>query len=150
MHEWYLKNKEYKNQYSKYYRLANLKQCKSYGKLYRKKHKKEFQEYNKLYQRTHKVDLHNAKVKYSRKIRKEWETFFKRHRLNKCSLCGYDKDFSAIDFHHIKDKKFGISYFITRHRPTKKHIKSLSKEVNKCVILCANCHRIMHYTLGGD
>jgi len=31
------------------------------------------------------------------------------YRGGKCSVCGYDKNYSALAFHHKKDKKFALS-----------------------------------------
>lgn len=54
----------------------------------------------------------------------------------KCVLCGYNKCVWALDFHHIdpNTKSFSIS-------STVKSIDTLKKEADKCVLLCANCHR---------
>ena len=59
----------------------------------------------------------------------------------KCCLCNYDRCLAALDFHHIdeKTKSFGLSQSgMTRSWERTK------KELNKCVILCANCHRELH------
>ena len=61
-----------------------------------------------------------------------------------CCKCGYNKCFEALEFHH-KDptqKDFGISY--------KGHTKSwnnIKKELDKCILVCANCHREIHSKL---
>ncbi len=62
----------------------------------------------------------------------------------KCAKCGYDKYSEVLEFHH-KDplkKDFNIS--------SKGHCLSwerVSEEVNKCILLCANCHREIHVEL---
>ena len=58
-----------------------------------------------------------------------------------CSVCGYNKCADALDFHHLDPtlKSFSIS--------TNGHTRSwdvLKKELDKCVLLCANCHREEH------
>ena len=53
----------------------------------------------------------------------------------KCPLCGYNKDFRGIVFHHKKDKTYNISSLI-RIKPTPERIEELAK----CEVLCANCH----------
>ena len=61
----------------------------------------------------------------------------------KCQKCGYDKNIAALDFHHInpEEKSFQID---SRHL-SNTHIDKLKTEVNKCILLCANCHRELHY-----
>jgi hypothetical protein len=59
----------------------------------------------------------------------------------KCCFCGYSRCNAALDFHHIdeKNKKFGLSKDgITRSWEKTKH------ELDKCVLVCANCHREIH------
>lgn len=59
---------------------------------------------------------------------------------NGCNICGYNKCIDALDFHHIdpRTKKFSISN--TGHHG----IDELKEEAEKCIILCANCHREIH------
>jgi 5-methylcytosine-specific restriction endonuclease McrA len=62
---------------------------------------------------------------------------------NKCARCGYDKCSRALEFHHTNpnEKDFGISTILTRS------IASLKEEVDKCELLCANCHAEEHQRL---
>ncbi len=62
------------------------------------------------------------------------------YKGGKCSVCGYDKSFSALQFHHInsKEKSFGISQWLTLKWET------ILPELDKCVLLCANCHAEQH------
>jgi predicted transcriptional regulator len=60
---------------------------------------------------------------------------------NGCSICGYYKCKNALEFHHInsKNKKFRITTnTISRN--------DLIEELNKCVLLCANCHREIEWS----
>lgn len=61
-----------------------------------------------------------------------------------CLFCGYKKCVAALEFHHLnpETKEFGIS--------NSGNIKSWEKmkvELDKCILLCSNCHKELHYTL---
>ncbi len=58
-----------------------------------------------------------------------------------CSKCGYNKNISALVFHHLKDKKFQLD---ARHMSTKS-IEEIKEEAAKCIVLCHNCHAEEHY-----
>ena len=58
-----------------------------------------------------------------------------------CSVCK-NNDFRVLEFHHYgDDKEFNVADGI-RHGFSKERILA---EINKCEVLCANCHRILHY-----
>ena len=63
-----------------------------------------------------------------------------------CSKCGYSRHPSALEFHHLdpSQKEFGIS----RVRLNKMNAE-VKKELDKCTILCSNCHKEEHARLGG-
>ena len=60
----------------------------------------------------------------------------------KCLKCGEDHP-AILDFHHkdSKRKDFTVTY-MTYYGYSKERIK---KEISKCIVLCANCHRKLHY-----
>ena len=60
-------------------------------------------------------------------------------KINGCAICGYNKCKSALEFHHAnpEDKKFLIGKAFIRGHCNKK----IATELNKCILLCANCHR---------
>jgi len=53
-----------------------------------------------------------------------------------CSRC-QESDPRCLDFHHLDGKTFNIGDGIRLGRG----LKSLTEEMGKCIILCANCHR---------
>jgi hypothetical protein len=67
------------------------------------------------------------------------------YKGGKCEVCGIiDKDhYSIYDFHHTnpKEKDMLISGSYCRS------LKILKKEVDKCILVCSNCHRIIHEDL---
>lgn len=57
----------------------------------------------------------------------------------KCASCGFDKYVSSMDFHHVDapKKDFSLSgRTIAWDR--------MKQELDKCVLLCSNCHRAVH------
>lgn len=63
------------------------------------------------------------------------------YKGGRCIICGYDKYPGALDFHHTdpKQKDFGLSSSgITRSWARVK------EELDKCILVCANCHREIH------
>jgi hypothetical protein len=61
------------------------------------------------------------------------------YKGGKCEACGYDRCRDAMDFHHLGDKEFQLS------RYQRCSLNDLVKqELDKCHLLCANCHREAH------
>lgn len=60
----------------------------------------------------------------------------------KCIKCGYNKCLAALEYHHIipNNKKDTIARLSTHA-----NINDALQETNKCILLCANCHREFHY-----
>lgn len=56
----------------------------------------------------------------------------------RCYKCGYDRCPNAMEFHHVdpEEKDFAIS--------TRLSWEAVTKELARCVLLCANCHREVH------
>jgi len=59
----------------------------------------------------------------------------------KCVRCGYNKCIWALKFHHRnpQEKDFDISRYITLSW------NKIQKELDKCDLVCANCHDEIHY-----
>lgn len=57
-----------------------------------------------------------------------------------CQHCGND-DPRVIEFHHEGEKEHNVSEMLS-HGFSKENIL---KEIEKCIPLCANCHKIFHY-----
>jgi hypothetical protein len=70
------------------------------------------------------------------KIR-EWIREIKRGK--KCN-CGEDHP-ACLDFHHINDKEFSIGNAISLSYGKNR----ILKEIEKCIIMCSNCHRKLHW-----
>lgn len=72
-----------------------------------------------------------------KKIKKQFIEYKKELKCNRCD----NGDYRVLEFHHINDnKEFNISEMLRGHS-----FENILKEIEKCEILCANCHRIHHY-----
>ena len=61
---------------------------------------------------------------------------------NCCDICKQQYPSCVYDFHHNnpEEKKFTIGSYMGYK------LETLKKEADKCTLLCANCHRIVHDT----
>ena len=101
--------------------------CKDCNKIYQKKHYNENKEY------------YYDKKKEFVKLLKEFIDSVKME--SKCSRCEED-DIACLDFHHISNNKdFNIAESLQRGFA----IQKIKEEIDKCIILCSNCHRKLHY-----
>jgi hypothetical protein len=61
----------------------------------------------------------------------------------KCASCGYNKNLSALHFHHddpsLKEMR------LDRRIMSNYNMDRLAAEVAKCTLLCANCHAEHHH-----
>lgn len=83
-----------------------------------------------------KICMNSKRVKYFKDIKIKAALYMG----GSCYLCNYSKCYEALEFHHknTDEKDFSIS----SHRGT--NFEKLKQELDKCVMLCANCHREVH------
>ena len=58
-----------------------------------------------------------------------------------CSKCGYNKCISALEFHHLDPSQKDFSLSSDGHTRSWETTKI---ELDKCILVCANCHREIH------
>lgn len=81
------------------------------------------------------ADAHRAQKRAMKHILVEYKG-------GECVECGYDKCDGSLQFHHLNenDKDFSIASI----KPNKVTMADLRAEVDKCALLCANCHSKKH------
>jgi len=79
--------------------------------------------------------LRNAKTKRDKRL--EWVEF--KSTLS-CTNCGFSHP-AVLDFHHIDRKDKQSVHKLAQNG----NYKAAREEIKKCITLCANCHRIVHY-----
>lgn len=83
---------------------------------------------------------HRIETKERRRLElREWFTELKKAEFS-CSECDEGRG-PALDFHHVGEKERGVSQMVN-HGYSKERIR---EEMEKCIVLCANCYRIEHY-----
>jgi protein-arginine kinase activator protein McsA len=94
-------------------------------------HRKEHYEKNK-----------NAYLAKARTSHEKFKAWFKEYKATlKCSRCPEDHP-AALDFHHVDSgtKDGAIGTLVRR-----KGKRWVVAEIEKCIVLCANCHRKHHW-----
>jgi hypothetical protein len=75
------------------------------------------------------------------KRRRKLKAMVVEYRGGSCILCGYSRCTGALDLHHVDEslKEFGLSL-----KGMTRSWERIKKEADKCVLVCANCHREIH------
>lgn len=87
----------------------------------------------------------NCDVTYVIRRQRKFKEKAIEYKGGKCCICGYDKCQAALDFHHrnSNDKQFNLSKISTLSFD--KNFDLITKELDKCDLLCSNCHRELHF-----
>ena len=103
---------------------------------YKKEYKKENPDKVSLHNKTYKLKHKEETKKYRKEDKQRKKLFIRATKSKGCVICG-EKDYRCLDFHHRKreEKECNVSQIRTRG------IGAIVKEIEKCDILCANCHR---------
>jgi len=85
------------------------------------------------------MDKKERRKEWSREQRKKYGDY---KCTLKCSICGENHP-ACLEFHHKNGKEKGnlrisrqVGYF---------SFGRILKEIRECIVLCANCHRKLHY-----
>ena len=84
----------------------------------------------------------HAKQNWSRARRIQENSEYVASLKTRCVQCGYDTCAHALDFHHTDgtQKEHEISDLVY----SGSSLEKIKTEIDKCVVLCANCHRELH------
>lgn len=80
-------------------------------------------------------EKNNERRKKKKNQIKEYIAEYKQSR--RCADCKEDYPYWIMDFDHLSNKEFGIAQY-SKHTLDLEKIK---KEIEKCEVVCANCHR---------
>ena len=84
---------------------------------------------------------------YSKERKNFWRKIIK-HRIvesfgNKCICCGQSFDDCCYDIHHLNPEEKNFTISNSNFNGAKSWLK-IRDELKKCVLVCANCHRLIH------
>jgi 5-methylcytosine-specific restriction endonuclease McrA len=68
------------------------------------------------------------------------------YKGGECTHCGYDRYYGTLEFHHLDPLEKEHTWTTLRLHPW----GAVKQELDKCVLLCSNCHREEHGRLRGD
>lgn len=107
---------------------ASRTYCPQCLQQFRNKNKEQTKEKRKLY-------LRDAVKSYVRRLKEQAVSY----KGGKCQICGYNRYNGSLDFHHIDEsqKDFSIS-------GKSISFQRLKPELDKCILVCSNCHREIH------
>ena len=93
----------------------------------------------KEYYNSNKEVLNKASNNYQKERRISRKAKIVR-LIGGCQICGYNKNYKNIAFHHIDDdKSFGLSGNIAKY-----NWLEILNELKKCIVICHNCHGDVH------
>lgn len=131
----------------KYYR-ENREYFKEYRKKYWQKNKEKIKEQRKAYSVAYYAENKQKTLARNKKLREryieQWKKLLGEVFGLRCSICGYDKCFAALEFHHTTPKESNeqaLFRMIGRKKPSKANLDKLGNGV----FVCANCHREIHH-----
>lgn len=87
------------------------------------------------------ADRRTYLIEAVKRRRKKVREMAVQYKGGRCSCCGYSRCIEALEFHHldVSRKDFGIS-----ERGYTRSWEKIREEIDKCILVCANCHRELH------
>ena len=90
------------------------------------------------------INIRKRRVISVQKRRHKLKQMSIEYKGNKCFICNYNKCKNALEFHHINpnEKNFSIG-----EKGITRSWEIIKKELDKCILVCSNCHREIHSKL---
>lgn len=119
--------------------MAVQRDRREYFKKYERTRKEQKTTYNRQYYQDNSMSM----LEHARKRQGQTRDFVEQLKVGlSCKRCGIN-DWRVLDFHHRdkQTKEFSIAK-ATRSGYSRERIL---QEIAKCDVLCANCHRLLHW-----
>ncbi len=94
-------------------------------------------DYGKEYHAAHREAINSRTAVRNAQVRAEVRDLIRARKSVPCADCNTRYPFYVMDFDHVRGvKKFNIGIGASRYS-----LKVIEKEIDKCEVVCANCHR---------
>ena len=133
----YRKTPKFKAYLNKYRQRADVK---AKRREYNARTREQINARSREYLKSHPQMIEHYK-NYRKKIRQDFLSLYKKGKS--CAFCGYNKYPEILQFHH-KDKK-EKAFNIANKVRTASALKKVKAEIDKCILLCPNCHNWLHF-----
>jgi predicted HNH restriction endonuclease len=123
---------------------ARKQKNKEYREKYYKKNRERIRAREKQHYEENKERISTHRKERYHKLKEDFLLTYKKGK--KCVICGWNKHPEILQFHH-KDrtkKMFTIGNIKVTERTTPKNRELVKKEIDKCLLLCPNCHALLH------
>ena len=119
---------------------------KEYIKEWRRRNSTKIREKDKRYRSENRDRINTNNRNRMNNNRQIWRKFLQDIGMRTCCICGYNKCEAAIEYHHTDPSKKDIEiHKFTRKPFSAEVLEELLSELDKCIVVCANCHREIHY-----
>lgn len=140
---WREKNPDTAKQRQREYYWNNVEKERERGKMYHKNNPDKARESRKRWNKNNPDKVKKNSREYAKKksaTRKMMAIEYKGGKCEDCGIIGTMGNRSIFDFHHVEPSN--------KHNDVneiqKQSLDKLKQELDKCVLLCSNCHRLRH------
>lgn len=107
------------------------------------KHREKCKTCLQKYMKEHYEKNKQTYINYSKVSNQNYYNWFKNLKSTlKCEKCG-ENHIATLDFHHTDPSQKEFEIGVAKWNKMAKH--KLLNEISKCIVLCSNCHRKLHY-----
>lgn len=96
-------------------------------------------QYKREWNHRNREQRYKYSIKRSKKLRAQ-AIIDKGGQCCKCQIKYNNENAAIFDFHHVSNKDFNLGVNAFKDYS----IEIIKKELDKCILICSNCHRLLH------
>lgn len=126
--------------------IGHYARCKVCTDKLNKESRPKYTDWYKEYRKANKEKIKEKSKHHYVQNNLEWIRLISTEKNLECERCGYSKTWAGLDFHHKdpREKETTIHKIMKGSVPTQEKWEEMKKELKKCQVLCATCHREEH------